>query len=364
MTREQPIFEAVRVRVSGEVPPIDPRVVDVAVLDMNHTYPNLGHDALVKAIGEIALDLHPLLEDVRLSIRVVSYDVRAGLVVPEEPGERFGLYVGTGGPGHLDPRQNDGIADWSQGIREDPAWERPVFRLLDAIHSAETAALVGVCHTFGVLCRWAGVARPVLRGAEKGGKSSGVRENILTAAALRHPWFSRLLEQLPDGRRLSVLDSRLFDLVPPSALLPAGMTALGFEATYPGGPSGDAVTMIEFAPDGGGTMPRIFAVNHHPEVRDRTMQRVLLDRKLARGEVTVAWYEERRRTLAEAFSSAETEALILATSYFTLLGPLRFHLYRQVRLRLAALGCREHLHEDMVLRSLPVIADPDSGFPL
>src|SRR5258708_7827044 len=130
MTREQPpIFQAVRVHTTEDIPALDPHTLDVAVLDMNHSWPNLGHDALVKAIGEIALDLHPLLVDAALSIRVISYDVRLRFMVPEEPGERFGLYVGTGGPGHLDPSLNDGIAEWTQAIREDPAWEKPLFRL-------------------------------------------------------------------------------------------------------------------------------------------------------------------------------------------------------------------------------------------
>ena len=46
-----------------------------------------------------------------------------------------------------------------------------------------------MCHTFGVMCRWLGIADAVLRGPEKGGKSFGIVDNLLTDAALEHPWF-------------------------------------------------------------------------------------------------------------------------------------------------------------------------------
>ncbi len=74
------------------------------------------------------------------------------------------------------------------------------------------------------MCRWLGVADAVLRGPEKGGKSTGVVENILTDEALAHPWFSRFAAALPDGRRLYALDNRLYDLVPRGPL-PAGVIA-------------------------------------------------------------------------------------------------------------------------------------------
>ena len=66
-------------------------------------------------------------------MRVLSYDVRRTLQIPQSPNGRFQLYVGTGGPGHLDPRLNDGVREESQGIAESPAWEAPLFRLFDDI---------------------------------------------------------------------------------------------------------------------------------------------------------------------------------------------------------------------------------------
>src|SRR4029079_7982629 len=109
--------------------------------------------------------------------------------------------LGTGGPGHLDPRRNDGIAPSAQGITEDPSWEEPLFRLFDCIQARPEAALLAVCHSFGILCRWSGVARPVLRGLEKGGKSVGILDNLLTPEALEHPWFPLFSEQLHEHRR-------------------------------------------------------------------------------------------------------------------------------------------------------------------
>ena len=67
-----------------------------------------------------------------------------------------------------------------------------------------------------------------------------------------------------------------------------------------GGEPGDAVTMIEFARDASGVMPRMFAVNHHPEIVDRFRQVMILDQKRDRGEVTDEWYRERLEILTRA----------------------------------------------------------------
>ena len=65
---------------------------------------------------------------------------------------------------------------------------------------------------------------------------------------------------------------------------------------------------------------------------------MILRQKLGRGEVTEEWFVDRTRTLAETYPEDGTDQRLHLTSDFTLLGPLRFHLYRQVRLRAAALG--------------------------
>src|SRR5437867_7478010 len=244
-------------------------------------------------------------------------------MVPDGSRGRYALYLVTGGAGHLEPRGNGGSAPGSQGIEEDPSWEPRVFRLFDAIHADGQAALLSVCHTFGVMCRWAGVARPVLRPREKGGKSAGIQENVLTEEGRRHPWFRQLAAELPDGRRLRVVDHRLFDLLPKPGPLPAGLVPIGHEACGVGGPPGEGLTMMEFARDRGGVMPRVFGVNHHPEIVDRARQMMLLEQKRERGEVTREWSEERARIMSETQPDDSQDRLLHLTSDHTLLGPLR-----------------------------------------
>jgi hypothetical protein len=349
-------FEYVRVERPEDLPAADPRIVDVAVLDMNHGWPNLGHDCLVHFILDASCELLPVAQQTGVRVRAVSFDVRRSGMIPEPPGGRFSLYVGTGGPGHLDPHANDGAAEFSQGIHEDPSWQRPLYRLFDEILNDEQAALLAVCHTFGVMCHWSGLARPVLRGPEKGGKSTGVLENVLTPEAMDHPWFGRFGEELADEKRLRVLDNRLFDLVPSLGSFPSGVAPIGWETLGVGGPRGDALTMIEWARDPGGVMPRVFGVNHHPEVVDRERQLVLVQQKLERGEVSEQWVKERHEALTRTYPDEDSEQRLQRTSDYTLLGPLRFHLWRRVRLRAESLGFAVDLHEDHVVSSPPFAA--------
>jgi hypothetical protein len=241
---------------------------------------------------------------------------------------------------------NDGVADGAQGILEDPSWERPLFGLFDAIRHSGDGVLLGVCHTFGVMCRWLGIADAVLRGPDKGGKSSGIVDNVLTGAALAHPWFARFADSLPDRRRFRVLDNRLYDLVPRESFEGAAPAALAFEANATG--QGDALTMVEVARDGGGAMPRILGVNHHPEIVNRPRLLVMLDRKFARGDVTPEWYEERRKTLTEPVADEWGDRLLHLTSSYTFMGPLRYHLYRLARLRAEELGVPLAVDEAML----------------
>src|SRR5512143_351029 len=289
------VFEYARVERPEDVPPLDPRAIDVALLDMNHGWPNLGHDSLVHAVLDACCEAIAPLEACGLRVRVLSYDVRRSGVLPEAPGGRHLLYLGTGGPGHIDPAANDGIAPEAQGIKENAAWEAPAFELFDAIRAHSDAALVAVCHTFGVLCRWSGAARPVQRGAK--GKCTGVLENVLSWQALEHPWFARLGAIVGPGGRLRVVENRLFDLLPDPDRRPPWAVPIGFETQGLGGPPGEALTMVEFARDRAGVVPRLFAVNHHPEIVDRARQLMILDRKRARGEVDEQWYGERLEIL-------------------------------------------------------------------
>jgi hypothetical protein len=326
-------FETVRLNGQG-VPPADSRWIDVAVLDMNHEWPNIGHDALVHVVLGAAKAFAEPLRSAGLGIRVLSFDVRRRLLLPRPGDQRFRLFVGTGGPGHLDPRKNDGRSPWSQGIVEDPSWETPLFRLFDDVLRDEETALIAVCHTFGLICRWAGIARPVLRGPDKGGKSSGMPQNVLSDSGAAHPWFSRFAAQLPDHRHFTVVDNRLFDLVAESR---AGDGAISFESTPDGSAPAEAVTSIELARNRGGVMPRFFGVNHHPEIVDRELLMTVLEEKLASGEVTGEWYEERAATLRDEFTG-ERERQSRLTSEYMLQAPVRFHLARLIRQRREMLG--------------------------
>jgi hypothetical protein len=345
------VFQYVRVEREADRPAPDPQAIDVAVLDMNHGWPNVGHDAIVLGIQAIACDVREDLAAAGLRVRVVSYDVRRRAVVPPPPrpeDEEGGLFIGTGGPGHLDPRCNDGVSEGSQTIAEDPAWEAPLFACFDAIRAHRRAALIGVCHTFGVMCRWLDIAKPALRGPEKGGKSAGVLDNLLTPAADAHPWFHRLIEESPGGARIRILDNRLYDL------LPIGngrkdVTVLSTETIGVGGPAGEGLTMIEAARDEGGAMPRILAVNHHPEVVDRERILTVLWQKRMRDEVSHEWYEERARALTQTLLDEDSDRRLDLTSRYTLFEPVRFHLYRRIRERAARAGQRLGLHEDRVL---------------
>jgi hypothetical protein len=342
------IFSYVRVERPEDLPPADPRCIDIAVLDMNHGWPNLGHDSIIHAVLDTGCDLLAPLAGAGMMVRAISFEVRRFQHIPEPPGGRFALYIGTGGPGHLDPAHNNGTSPGSQGLREDPAWEAPLFRLYDDIMASPDAALLSVCHSFGVMCRWSGAAVPVLRGPEKSGKSTGVLDNLLTNEAALHPWFGRFAAELPDGRRFRVVENRLYDLIPRVGFAERAVP-LSYETLGVGGPPGDAITMLEFARDAGGVMPRVLGVNHHPEIVNRSRQMMILEQKRDRGEVGQDWFDERAEILTRTYPDENSDQRIHLTSDYTLLAPLRFHVLRQVRRRAEALGLETGLHEQQIV---------------
>src|SRR5215207_9853668 len=81
-------FEYVRVETAADLPLPDDHAVDVAILDMNHGWPNLGHDSLVHAVQDAACDLAPVLEEAGIGIRAISFEVRREHMIPEGPGGR------------------------------------------------------------------------------------------------------------------------------------------------------------------------------------------------------------------------------------------------------------------------------------
>lgn len=319
----------------GQVPPREDTMVDVAVLDMNHQWPNLGHDSVVKAIQEIVDRLKPRLGEEGLRVRVISYDVRHAQDIPSPDDDRFLLYVGTGGPGEYDPRRNDGVRETSQGIEEDAAWEPRIHALFDAILADERRALIAICHSFGLLCLWSGIAEARIRSAEKGGKSSGVVWNEISEEGKAHPWFARFASEMRDRSHFAVLDNRLFDLVPTAAMAQRA-TPLAWEVI--GQERGEALTMMELARSEGAEFPRVFGMNFHPEIVDRQHVMKVMSERLARREVTEEWYRERLRIFRDDLGAPGVEPLIRLTSRFTLLAPVEYHLRRILAAREGKLG--------------------------
>ena len=311
-----------RVNARGDEPPPEKGLVDVAVLDMHHGYANLGHASIVESLLNYAHDARQGRAGAP-SVRVISYDVRRGLAVPSSPA-RFPIVVGSGGPGALDPRENDGASVGSQGILENPEWEARLFRFFDGVLASPGTAMLGICHSFGLLSRWAGVARAVLRGPERGGKSAGIVTNVLTDDARAHPFFGAYFAE-NGGPEVKVLDSRLFDLLPTGS---RDARPLAFDCGNGGAGRGEAVTMLEFARFPGGTVPRVWGVNHHPEIGDVGLQRERLERLRENGGVSDAWYRERLAALDAWNASAATEQGLQRTTHWTFEKPLRIHLER------------------------------------
>lgn len=331
----QPVFLYHRVQ-RGELPPVDERIVDVALLDMNHSWPNLGHGSFVQAVEELCERIRPFLGDKGLQIRLISFDVRNELALPDPQDDRFRLYLGTGGPGQYDPRQNDGTRETSQGIAEDPSWHPRLEKLFDSILDDPRRALVAVCHSYGLLCMWAGVAKPTIRNEAKGGKSSGVVWNELDERIRDHPWFCRFSTDLRDGLHFAVLDNRLFDLIPVEGAFGGQVIPLAWDVV--GQKRGDALTMVELARDPGSEFPRVYGVNFHPEIIDRQHVMKVMSDKLTRREVTEEWYRERLRIFRDDLGQPGVELLTRMTSQFTFLAPIEHHLKRMLTERFEIVG--------------------------
>jgi hypothetical protein len=333
-------------------PPRDDRL-EVVVLDMHHRRPSLGYDSILFALRDAVCDFTEPLRLAQLKLRVLAYDVRHDLMVPKHEAGRFLLYIGSGGPGHLDPRLNDGIDPVSQGIQENPAWLQPYGELLDSILADRQTAYLAICHSFGLLCMHLGAAAPALRGEDKGGKSSGVLEVQLNGSAGRHPWFSHL-KRLSPGGRIRILDNRFYDLLPTDGGADQPWETLAVETLGVGGPIGEAIALIEFARDQKGVMPRVYGANFHPEIVGRERYRLILEEQNASGRATDEWYQERLKILREDLRDEESDRRLQLNSDYTFLGPLRFHLYRGLRQRLAALGLDcPAVHEDRVFEQVP-----------
>jgi len=109
--------------------------------------------------------------------------------------------------------------------------------------------------------------------------------------------------------------------------------------------------MVEVADDPAEVIPRILGVNHHPEIVNRQRQLVLLEKKRTRGGVNEQWVAERMAALTEPVDADTNDHALHLTSSYTLMGPLRFALYRAIRLRSEVHGVDPGFHE----RDLPLV---------
>jgi len=104
--------------------------------------------------------------------------------------------------------------------------------------------------------------------------------------------------------------------------------------------------MVEFARDASGVMPRVLGSNHHPEIVHGNRQKIILQQKLGRGEVSSEWYRERAEIVEAEYSHPEIARRLHHTSDHVLLAPLRFHLRRALRRRAEGLGITLGIHEN------------------
>ncbi len=84
-------FEFARVEQPEDLPRHNPRVIDVALLDMHHGFTNLGHNAIVALVRDAALANDDALARAGRRVRLVSYAVRDKLMVPDHAGGRHRL---------------------------------------------------------------------------------------------------------------------------------------------------------------------------------------------------------------------------------------------------------------------------------
>ena len=341
-------FEVVRIEQPSDAPAADPSAVDVAVLDMNHGWaepgPRLaGPRRAGRGLRRAAGSRQPPACACACSRSTCA----AAAWCPSRP-PRFALYLGTGGPGHLDPHLNDGESPGSQGMRRGPVLGGAHLRALRR-HPAPrpTRRCSAVCHTFGVMCRWSGAAESVLRAAAEGRQERGHPRERAHAGGAGPPLVRAAWPTSCRSGGACAWSTTGCSTSSPAARCRAGAMPIGFETLGLGGPPGDGAHHDGVrARRRGDVMPRVFGVNHHPEIVDRVAPAhdPGAEARARRGHRRVV-----RRPHADARASTRTtrqRPRLHLTSDFTLLGPLRFHLYRAA----AAAGPRSWARLDVDCR--------------
>ena len=231
-------------------------------------------------------------------------------MIPEAPGGRFAVYLGTGGPGHIDPHHNDGVTEGSQGIQRGP--------VLGAARSSR-------CSTRIRAQRRGGAARgvPQLRrdvplvgrraaGAALGGEGRQERGHPRERAHRRRPHAtpgsrsSRTSCPTTGGCASSTTGCSTSS---PSRPCPRGADCrIGYETRgRRRARRGEALTMIEFARDAGGR--HAARLRGQPPSRDRGPLAADADPRARSGSAarsTEEWFEDRARVLTETYPDDAT----------------------------------------------------------
>ena len=157
-----------------------------------------------------------------------------------------------------------------------------LFGLFDAVLADRDAATAGrVPHLRRDVCRWLGIADAVLRGPEKGGKSSGIVDKPADRRRRRAPWFAR-------GSRASCRTPAAEDPgqpalrpAPDRAASPLACRCSRWRRWALGGPAGDGITAVEVLRAIRATSCRVWSRNPSPGDRQPQRQLTILTKRLS-----------------------------------------------------------------------------------
>ena len=197
---------------------------------MNHGWPNLGHDSLVHAVLDTACDLLRRSRATGPRVRVALLRRAARRCSRRRRAAASRSTSAPAGPGTSRPAPQRRRSPGARGSLEDPAWEAPLFELFDRIRARpRSAALLAVCHTFGVMCRWSGVAQARAARRREGRQEHGRPGERADARGPRASLVRALRRGAARRRRLRVVDNRLFDLIPVAAARAGRARPIGYE---------------------------------------------------------------------------------------------------------------------------------------
>lgn len=204
--------------------------IDIAVLDLYDGSANMGMDCIMDIVQDWS-------KKKSLVIRVTVFDVRGK---NELPGDRFDLYLSSGGPGSP-------IDTVTQ------AWDIAYCNWLDQMYALKKPVLL-ICHSFQLACRHFNIGKVDLRKSKQLG--------ILPV----HPTASHFIfSNLPDP--FYALESRLYQITEPNdeKIESMGARIIALEKMRPQLPYERALMAVAFS----NTM---VGVQFHPEA---TKERLL-----------------------------------------------------------------------------------------